>query len=34
MIDNILTKENTAGKKSAVLRILDGENYKEFEIKE
>lgn len=34
MIDNILVKENITSEKSAVLRILDGEKYKEVEIRE
>lgn len=33
MIDNILTKDNRTSEKSAVLRVLDGEDYKEIEIK-
>ncbi len=33
MIDNIITKDNRIDEKSAVLRILNGENYKEIEIK-
>lgn len=33
MIDNILTNDIKAHEKNATLRILDGENYKEIEIK-
>jgi tetratricopeptide (TPR) repeat protein len=33
MIDKILTADNKMNEKSAVLRILDGEKYKEFELK-
>ena len=33
MIDNTLTKENIISEKSAVLRILDGEDYNEIELK-
>ncbi len=33
MIDKILTADNKMNDKSAVLRILDGEKYKEFELK-
>ncbi|MCD8436010.1 DUF4365 domain-containing protein [Tenacibaculum dicentrarchi] len=33
MIDKILTTDNKMNEKSAVLRILNGEKYKEFEIK-
>lgn len=33
MIDNILTKDNNRNEKSATLRILDGEDYNEIEIK-
>lgn len=33
MIDNILVKDNNGIEKSATLRILDGEDYKEIEVK-
>ncbi len=33
MIDNILTNDNNGREKSATLRIFDGEDYKEIEIK-
>ncbi|WP_233900505.1 DUF4365 domain-containing protein [Tenacibaculum piscium] len=33
MIDKVLSTENKMNEKSSVLRVLDGEKYKEFEIK-